>query len=592
MREKNNYTAEIRWFKSTYSAITEKICEIVELPAESEDLGFTDKSGNISINFEHELVQNLPAAYRPMFRAGVFAHEMLHQIYTDFHYFHLKLATVAGKERKAFSLFVNVIEDPAIEHFGNQAIGGMLLKGLYYTINQIYEESPKIKKNSPDFEQLVNALIQFGDMGIIKGDLSDTALEYLKKIAPEFDAMIKEPISQKRIDAALNWTRLTKPLWENGNLDQMCENIEKSNQISETDGDNRDSIQKPEENPDDEKSQKRKSNLAVIADGDIPKGEQTDVDAADLSNDEIQTLEKILEDQLSDLEKAVNDIQNDANVKDIMSARNIPECGPEKCSETVVVPDSSCVNGYEKMLMKLNPQITMFVYSIKNLFLNDFDEVCRAKTGRYNIIRGTIGTSIKIFDRYKEKQHTSDTVVLLLVDNSGSMGQRKTQNAKLASVFLSESFAKLNLPCEIIGYSADEMEACDLFRFVSFKNTRKERISIEKMAARYNNYDGYAIRYGAMELSKRKEINKVMFVISDGLPACNHYRDIRKGINDTAEAILGARKKGITVIGIGIGIDKTTGNLFKQMYGEDFTSAKPEELHIELARKLKRIIKN
>lgn len=58
----------------------------------------------------------------------------------------MKLATVAGKERKAFSLFVNVIEDPAIEHFGNQAIGGMLLKGLYYTINQIYEESPKSKK--------------------------------------------------------------------------------------------------------------------------------------------------------------------------------------------------------------------------------------------------------------------------------------------------------------------------------------------------------------------------------------------------------------------------------------------------------------
>ena len=51
MREKNDYKAETRWFKSTYSAITEKNCEIIELPAESEDLGFTDKSGNISINF-------------------------------------------------------------------------------------------------------------------------------------------------------------------------------------------------------------------------------------------------------------------------------------------------------------------------------------------------------------------------------------------------------------------------------------------------------------------------------------------------------------------------------------------------------------
>lgn len=147
----------------------------VKETADPENLGFTSnvmKVPTIFLNSEHELVLQHSEEERVLFLKGVFAHELMHQLITDQTYEQYQLRNHSESEAEILHLICNVIEDPRIEYFAPQFMGGNLLKCLRYSIHQIYEKSQEIGSIQNAFGQYINALIQFGDGGYIKGDFS------------------------------------------------------------------------------------------------------------------------------------------------------------------------------------------------------------------------------------------------------------------------------------------------------------------------------------------------------------------------------------------------------------------------------------
>ncbi len=147
-----------------------------------DKLGYTDGiSKTVFIAWEHEYYKGFTHAETVYFRKGIFAHELLHQCFTNFKYdIKLMSSLKSGVERHVYRLFSNTLEDPAIEYFADSRLGEGLVDALRFTIREIYKKSPSIDEGeTTPFTQLMNALIQFGDMGLVKGSFTyNEAKEY------------------------------------------------------------------------------------------------------------------------------------------------------------------------------------------------------------------------------------------------------------------------------------------------------------------------------------------------------------------------------------------------------------------------------
>jgi len=184
--------------------------------------------------------------------------------------------------------------------------------------------------------------------------------------------------------------------------------------------------------------------------------------------------------------------------------------------------------------------------------------------------------------RTRQEMKTRDVAVSLLVDCSGSMSGKKMEVACQTAWALGEVLSKLNLPCEILGFTTCriknqfdhlEKELADVFRdgtgqqfsrfepiyipiFKSFDErfgtAAKARLAdaaYEGMRRKMNcNIDGESLLYAAERLRKRPEPGKVMIVLSDGAPAGvgkqleAHLKKVVKDLNT----------EGINTVGIGI----------------------------------------
>ena len=249
------------------------------------------------------------------------------------------------------------------------------------------------------------------------------------------------------------------------------------------------------------------------------------------------------------------------------------------------------INMYGEILKEHMKDIRLLTGSLRKIFQQDIGENVRALSGRYNVVRASKQSTAKIFDRRRNPKNLSDLAVMLLIDESGSMSfNGKIEIAKATAVILAESFANLQIPCYIMGFTTmgSKYDAVH-HHYVSWKNTKEERISLAGIDANEANFDGFAIRNATEILRKKPAEHKILFVISDGYPASARYRNLQEGVKDTAEAITEA-KRVATVLGIGIGDCEP--NILKKMYRGSFVHAKDiGTLSVVLTKNLKKILK-
>ena len=579
------------------TGITGKTFPIVDISPHEDELGYTDKSGTIHLTKNDPIMDDMDLEHRLIFIKGVYGHELMHQLDTNFAALEKAMSKLPYFEQEIFLIIFNVMEDPAIEYWASYYFSGHLLRALKYCIMTLYKNGPSLEKSDTPFEQFLNAYIQYGDGGFLKGEFTfKEAKEYFFKALPFFDKAIEEPVGAKRVDYAKEVFDLTKPLWINEA--KNAENFEKFRQLLN------DLLEKygksagcsgglplgdeEKEKPDapDTKAEKRTivlkgleeelgSGMAGAASEPAKTGE-----AEDLSNSEDGAEQSEITDE--DIEKVKNEIKKlheeaDKQKRENQFSVKIDECTSDlvekypraKCSNNVSLSDMSIYSvEYEKIVADMQSGIHSAVSQLKRLFANDTENTEHKTSGRVNVNRLVASKkTARVFDKRVMPANKSNIAIELLVDVSGSMHGDKIKLARNAAIGLAEVFGKLKIKTKVMAFTADigGYEAVH-YHYLNWHNTQYERLKLLEITARCNNFDGYSIRYAGKEIGKRHEEHKIIIVISDGSPACQSYRTNEQGVADTSDAIREA-SKAATVIGVAIDADAS---VLQKMYGKHF----------------------
>lgn len=120
----------------------------------------------------------------------------------------------------------------------------------------------------------------------------------------------------------------------------------------------------------------------------------------------------------------------------------------------------------------------------------------------------------------RELPTEKDYAISLLVDLSGSMEGEKIDETFKAVVVLAEVLNRLSLNLEILGFT-DHLYEYQKYD-ETFDTTTRDHISsmpseVYSESARWND-DGWAVEQVSDRLAKRREVEKFLIVLSDGLP--------------------------------------------------------------------------
>ena len=199
-------------------------------------------------------------------------------------------------------------------------------------------------------------------------------------------------------------------------------------------------------------------------------------------------------------------------------------------------------------------------------------------------------------DFFKRTQRSEpfEGCVYLLLDNSGSMGNGRMSKRNYccgAAAVIEYAFSEHVLLKEtaFTAYTDYIVEHTVIKDWHEHVSSNAAWNFYEKDSCASCNKDGYSIRVATKELLARVEKNKLLIVISDGLPSA--YPGGREdGIEDVHAAVREARKAGIQVIAIYIQDDdnRREAEEFRQMYETNCITTQPEQIEAELVHILKR----
>ena len=173
-------------------------------------LGYTSKDGIIHVARDHDFFNRVTEPEVRIMQMGINVHEAMHQVFTDFDETECILREISDYQQKdLFMTIVNLIEDPAIENFADQIVGGPALDALYFTIDRCYDLAIPVSEHaetnplSTAWYEYMTALVHFGDGGLVKGDFTSQAARrcFDRTIGLVYQA-INEPDGKKRVHIA------------------------------------------------------------------------------------------------------------------------------------------------------------------------------------------------------------------------------------------------------------------------------------------------------------------------------------------------------------------------------------------------------
>lgn len=182
----------------------------------------------------------------------------------------------------------------------------------------------------------------------------------------------------------------------------------------------------------------------------------------------------------------------------------------------------------------------------------------------------------KLFNRVV-KQNSSEFVVDILMDASGSQRDRQSQVA-LQAYIISEALSAVGIPARVMSFCTF-WDYTVMQRFREYDDPKSVNQNIFNYSTSSNNRDGLAVRAAADSLMERYEENKILIVLSDGRPNdvivnrpnsrnpkpyCGDY-----AVQDTAAEVRKLRNLGIFVLGVFAGKEKDLA-AEKKIFGKDF----------------------
>ena len=679
-------------------------------------IGAASAGGEIFLGAAERYTGGMSLGEAVSFHNGVFAHEAMHLVMTDFPAFEAHTNRLKKGEAFIFHTIHNILEDSAIEYFMPEYIGGRLLTDMGFMRARVYEKSPPIDggETKDAYSQYISAFIQYGDAGVIKGSFTfPEARDAFVATVSLWEQGLMEKDALRRIKTAGRIFRATEHLWratadDIGKQQELAEamNAYGKNKAPQRGGGAGGSpLSQPQGGAGNggAREKRRKATAARIAgeedggqgqnqnnsreagggmpdgeadkDGKTPGGEEKEAggthgskgasmedgeengkgadapysgskpgggesdsgqhgggdaesgdapgngnganegaaesaDGEPTPEDEGLLSREDAEAALSELEELVREqsrISSEAKESENAPADiELPYgglkgcCRNVRCRHTPVRAGSGASDelkaAYARFAYPLMPQVRMLTSQLRREFRNAQEEKVRKTSGKVSVGRlSRGGASARVFDRRKAPSDRHDMAVAIACDESGSTQGSVIMGIKAAAIGLAETFAALRIPLYVMGFTYREnRRQPEHFHYIRWHNTPESRAKLLSMNSRETNFDSYAIRYAAELLKKRPERNKLLIVISDGIPSAGHYAlpggsTRQNGIADTKQAVKESNRHATTM---GILLGDASPEQHREMYGVNFFHIKdPGELFTKMSKFVAKLIK-
>jgi len=462
-----------------------------------------------------------------------------------------------------------------------ELLGTKILKGISKNLSENYNQKLKLKrKDQLKTREDVNVAEAF-ELYMLKNffsiklnPLSDKILSFWEK---EFDSSLGNHINfltknlenQKKYNSKFSEILQKMDIFDSDN--EKSEDQENKNE--QDDNPNNDQNQTQEEQ---EKNRQDESQNGIDGDYDLDEYKM-DEQLVD-TDSEKQSSENIIQ--------KINTSINDKEYK--IFTNQFDEIAKAETLESI--------DEINKLRKNLDQQLVTFQDLIAKL-ANKLQRQLLAKQNRaweFDLEEGLLDSSKLpriIMDPYnslsfkKEKNiDFKDTIVTLLIDNSGSMRGRPITIAALCADILSRTLERCHVKVEILGFTTKNWKGgksreewnknnkpknpgrLNDLRHIIYKNadthwrqSKKNLGLMLKEGLLKENIDGEAISWAYNRLIKRNEERKILMVISDGAPvddstlSSNSGDFLEKHLKKTVKFI--ESKSNIEILAIGIGHD-------------------------------------
>ena len=464
-----------------------------------------------------------------------------------------------------------------------ESLGCQMLKGIEKNLRDNYNQLMELKRKdqikSKDDVPVTEAfelymLKKFHDI-----KLNSSANDMLNLWEKDFDNAINKDIDflKNNLESQEKYSSKFSEILQKMNIFQTDEHDE-TQENNKNDENNNPSNQEDESDTDDKREQNKEEETTTSLD-------------SDYSIDEYKLDEKLVD---TDSEQQNNET--------VIQKKNINEVNLEykiytnQYDEIVKAENLEKSDDVIKLRKTLDQQLVGF-HDVITKLANKLQRQLLAKQNRaweFDLEEGLLDSSKLpriIMDPYnslsfkKEKElDFKDTVVTLLIDNSGSMRGRPITIAAICADILSRTLERCSVKVEILGFTTKNWKGgqsreywtkngksknpgrLNDLRHIIYKSAdtpwRQAKNNIGLMLKEgllKENIDGEAISWAFNRIKKRKEERKILMVISDGAPVDDstlsvnsgdflekHLKKIVKYIEDKAET---------EILAIGIGHD-------------------------------------
>ena len=439
------------------------------------------------------------------------------------------------------------------EIFRCEMLGSKMLGGIKSNLENYYYQKINNKKfnelNSKEEINIHDAFELYILENFFKLNLNKNSLKVLNYWRKDFDKNFKNHLNylKQNIENQNNYNCKFSNLLEKMDIFDENQN-QQSNQNQDNQNSANDDNSKNDDNDNNNNASEEKVEDQSISETDYDVNQFRMQENSDQTDDTSENLERVSQ-KLNINKKKIEYKIFTSKFDEIAKAENL-----EKQDEILRLRknlDQQLIN-FQDLITKLANKLQRQLLAIQN------------RSWEYDLEEGLLDSSKLtriIIDPQnslsfkKEKEFEfKDTIVTLLIDNSGSMRGRPITIAALCADILSRTLERCNVKVEILGFTTKNWKGgqsredwnkngkpqypgrLNDLRHIIYKsadtNWRQSKKNLGLMLKEgllKENIDGEAILWAFNRLKKRKEERKILMVISDGAPVDDSTLSVNSG---------------------------------------------------------------
>ena len=434
-----------------------------------------------------------------------------------------------------------------------EILGSNMLNGIKKNLeDNYYQKINNIKLNDINSKKETNIIDAF-ELYILekffKLTLNKNSLQILGHWRKDFDKNFNDHLSylEQNIDNQDDYNSKFSKLLEKMELFENTQDQENSQKHDHENSANNENSDKNDDEKNDESSE-QKSDDQPSTETDYDVSQFRMEDDSEQTEESGESLERVSQ-KVNLNKKNIEYKIYTSNFDEIAKAENLEE--EEEILRLRKNLDQQLIN-FQDLITKLANKLQRQLLAIQN------------RSWEYDLEEGLLDSSKLtriIIDPQnslsfkKEKDFEfKDTIVTLLIDNSGSMRGRPITIAALCADILSRTLERCNVKVEILGFTTKNWKGGDSredwnkkgkpqypgrlndLRHIIYKsadsNWRQSKKNLGLMLKEgllKENIDGEAILWAFNRLKKRKEERKILMVISDGAPVDDSTLSVNSG---------------------------------------------------------------